>query len=190
MATGLKIVSVFFAVVGAALLFLSIREFFNYREMLVALARSGISLPHFLLSNIVFPAAMLAASAGLWLLRPWAWWICAIVEGLEVSKKFYLVLFTSLPLFGTFPVKENISLVIAVSILIFLFTRSVFCAFHGEARLRLRTFGIVALASFAIGGLFMWEATSSAETLRSNTSLQATPETGAPELKRYASERT
>lgn len=184
MPAGLKIVSALFAIVGALLLLSSVPAVIDYQELSHSLARSGIAVPVFLLTNIVFPAAMIAGSAGLWARRTWAWWLCAIVMGLEVVKKLYFSVLDPQTLFGTFPLKENIYLVIAICVLVFLFSEKVFRAFHGEPQKRLRALGIVAVASLVIGGLFTWQATLSREALSSNISLQATPQSGAPELKR------
>lgn len=184
MPTGLKIVSVFFAIVGALVLLSSVPAVIDYQGLSRSLARSGIAVPIFLLTNIVFPAAMVAGSAGLWIRRTWAWWICAILMGLEVAKKIYFSILVPQTLFGTFPLKENIYLVIAICVLVFLFSEKVFQAFHGEKQRRPRALAIVVAMSLVIGGLVTWQVTLSEEALRSNISLQATPQTGAPELNR------
>jgi hypothetical protein len=130
---------------------------------------------------------MIAGSAGLWIRRAWSWWICAIVMGLEVAKKIYLLVLAPQTLFGIFPLKENIYLVIAICVLVFLFSEKVFRTFHGETEKQLRALGIVAAASLVVGGLFTWQATLRQEALSSSFSLHATPQSGVPELKRWAS---
>ncbi len=148
------------------------------------LERSNIAIPVFVLTNIVGPAAMIVGGIGLWFKALWAWWICVIVEGIEVSIKTIMAFTMPHAFLGIYPLKQNISLLIAIAVLVYLFSKKIFQAFHGEGVVRKKMLGVLALGSFVVGGLIMWQAKLSMEALRSNISLQATPKDGAPELKR------
>ena len=184
MPTGIKAVSVLFVLFGSLLLIASIPSFLDLPELLRMLERSNIAIPVFVLTNVVGPAAMLAGGIGLWFKALWAWWICVIVEGIEVSIKTIMAFTAPHALLGTYPLKQNISLLIAIAVLVYLFNKKIFQAFHGEEVARKNMLGILVLVSFVVGGLYMWQANVSAEALRSNITLQATPKDGAPEFQR------
>jgi hypothetical protein len=182
--TGIKVVSVLFVLFGSLLLISSIPNFLDLPELLKMLERSNIAIPVFILTNVVGPVAMIAGGIGLWSKALWAWWICVIVEGIEVSTKTIMAFTAPHALLGTYPLKQNVSLLIAVAVLVYLFNKKIFQAFHGEEVVRKKMLGVLALVSFVVGGLIMWQAKLSMEAMRSNIPLQATPKDGAPELNR------
>ncbi len=168
MSTGLKIISLLYALVGFLLLFSTIMMFLKYPDLFASLERSGVSAPVYLFTNVVFPVAMIAGGIGLWRRVPWAWWICAVVAGLEVSKKVILVFVAPPLLLGTYPIKENISLLIALVVLAYLFNGKIFRVFHGESLRRVKVLGVLVFISFVGSGLFMWQAKLTMEAMRSN----------------------
>jgi hypothetical protein len=169
---GLKVISVLFAFVGVLLLILTISASFEFSELTELLDRSGISLPLYLFANVVFPIAMIAGGVGLWYRKIWAWWVCVIAEGIEISKTTIHAFLAPHAVLGTYPIQQNLSLFIAIAVLVYLYRASIFRAFLGESLTRTRALGITVLASFFISGLFMWQTSISAADMRSNPPLQ------------------
>ena len=141
--TGIKIIAALFAILGAVLLALVFPQLMAFEQLSRALERSEIPIAVFVLTNVVYPTVMLACGIGLWYGKPWAWWICVVIEGLEICKKVIFVFLAPQTLFGVYPLKENATLIIAIAILVYCFNKKIFRLFHIVTVSRLKVFGIV-----------------------------------------------
>lgn len=184
MPIGLKITSAIFFILGTLSLVATSVMFFSFSMLSEGLQRSGILFPVFLFANVVVPAAVMTGSVGLWYRAKWAWWICAAVCGVEITKKCIVAFISPWALLGTYPVQQNMFLIVTIVVLVYLFKEKVFRTFHSESLTRPKALGFLALGCIVVGGLYQWQVTVSAEALRSNIELQPTPKDSAAELSR------
>jgi hypothetical protein len=184
MPIALRVIAVLYASGSGVVLVLTLVAFGDYGKLSAGLARSGITLPVFLLINVAVPVAIIAARVGLSRGARWGWWLIATVAGAQVLNKLALAFVAPRALLGAYPVLQNISLIIAVATLAYLFSNSIFRGIHEESIVRRKALGILALVCVAVSALYQWQASVSREVSRSNISLQPTPKSGAAELKR------
>ena len=184
MPIALRAIAVLYAGGSGLVLVLALVAFGDYGKLSASLARSGITLPVFLLMNVAVPTAIIAASVGLSRGARWGWWLIASAAGVQVLNKLALAFVAPRALLGTYPVLQNISLIIAITTLGYLFSNSIFRIIHGESITRRKALGILALVCVVASALYQWQASVSRVALRSNISLQPAPKSGAAELKR------
>ena len=153
--TGIKIIAGVFVLFNAVRLALFFPELMAIEQLAKALEHSQISIVVFVLMNVVHPMVMAVCGIGLWYCKPWAWWICVIIEGLAICNKAIYAFLVPSTLFGVYPLKENASTIIAIAILVYCFNEKIFRLFRNTTSSRPKAFAIVAASSVALSLLIM-----------------------------------